>query len=345
MSYNKVEVDSYKNIISMNKVGSNKRQSNNSKHPSSSFTLTFDDVPNKFNNTFPYDILKYYKKGKVILVGTGHFLEQSQNDVREVIHSTLPDGIFVELCRSRISILNINEEIIFENILNPLELIFNFIKQEGLTKGLLSAILISYSNELIKKSNRLPGGEFRIALHESRKIKNSIFGFCDRNIEITLHRLCTNLTFIEKFKLLKNYVWFNINNYMDKKIVDDSSIYLNLNDFTSLLWKNFPTIKKIMVDERDQYMATVLLQKYNQIFEEKAKIALNENKNMEIVNIVAVVGYGHIIGIKNYFGKEYDLDDLNSICITDNNNKPLQIAILLSIMGGIIATGYYIFKK
>ncbi|CEF60800.1 Pheromone shutdown, TraB family-containing protein [Strongyloides ratti] len=346
MSDNTIEVDSYKNIYANDKFEQKKKQKNNYKQPFSSLSLTFDNIPITFNNIFPPNILKYYTKGKIILIGTGHFLEQSKNDVREVINSTIPDGIFVELCRSRIGILNINEKIVFENTLNPLELIYNSIKQEGLTRGLVSAILISYSNELMKKSNCCPGGEFRIAFNESKKIKNSIFGFCDRNIEITLNRLCTNLTFIEKLRLLKNYLLFNINNDMEEKLFDNSSLYHNLSDFTSLLWKNFPTFKKIMVDERDQYMATILLQKYNEIFEEKAKIALDKKKNMEVVKIVAVVGYGHIFGIKKYFGKEYDIDNLNSIYIKNNKTtKSLHIAILISIIGGVILSGYYILNK
>uniref|UniRef100_A0A0K0FJ14 TraB family protein n=1 Tax=Strongyloides venezuelensis TaxID=75913 RepID=A0A0K0FJ14_STRVS len=156
----------------------------------------------------------------------------------------------------------------------------------------------------MKRSKLCPGGEFNVAQEEGRKIRNSSFGFCDRNIEITLNRLYKKLTFWEKLKLLKDIFYFNNEDERVKKLFHNTSNYINFDDFPPLSWENFPFFKKIMVGERDQYMSTFLLQKYNKIFEEKAKVSIEEEKNMRALNIVAVVGYGHISGIKNYFGKK-----------------------------------------
>uniref|UniRef100_A0A0N5C657 TraB domain-containing protein n=1 Tax=Strongyloides papillosus TaxID=174720 RepID=A0A0N5C657_STREA len=338
-------INNCKNNISIKKFGLKKKPIENYIQPPSSFTLTFDEIPIKFNKIFPANISEFYRKGKIILVGTRHFSNQSRNDVRDVIRSTIPDAIFVELCHSRINILNMNEEVIVDDILNPLELIFNCIKQEGLTKGLVSALLISYTNELMKKSKLCPGGEFRVAQEEGRKIKNSIFGFCDRNIEITLNRLYRQLTFWEKLKLLKDILYFNNDDERVKKLFDNTSNYINFDDFPLLSWEHFPSFKKIMVDERDQYMSTFLLEKYNKIFEEKAKVSIEEEKSMEAVNIVAVVGYGHISGIKNYFGKEYDLNDLNSISTSNEKKEPLKLGLQIFVIGGVLLITHYVFKR
>lgn len=51
---------------------------------------------------------------KVYIVGTAHFSKESQDDVSLVIRNVRPDIVMVELCSSRIHMLNLDEKTLLE---------------------------------------------------------------------------------------------------------------------------------------------------------------------------------------------------------------------------------------
>lgn len=51
--------------------------------------------------------------GKLYIVGTAHFSEESQKEVAELIRLTQPSCVLLELCSSRANLLKIDEETIF----------------------------------------------------------------------------------------------------------------------------------------------------------------------------------------------------------------------------------------
>uniref|UniRef100_A0A0N4ZBN9 TraB domain-containing protein n=1 Tax=Parastrongyloides trichosuri TaxID=131310 RepID=A0A0N4ZBN9_PARTI len=340
-----IEVDPNQNINAIDKLEFNKKSNNNFIYPSSTIKIPISTIPLKLINNFSPEILKFYKEGNIILVGTVHFSDQSKIDVRRVIRATVPDGVYVELCPNRRSVLSMNEEVIINNDKNTLELLLENIRKNGLTKGIVTAFFTTHSDEFLKKTKRRPGGEFRVAKKECSKIKNSIFGYCDRSIQVTLTRLYKSLSLWEKFKLFKDCIDSNIDDEMAEKLLTNSPAFLKIEEFLDMAYEKYPGIYKVMIEERDQYMATILLRNYNAIFEKKANEALTGGKDMEVVNIVAIVGYGHLIGIKNCFGKEYDLDELNSITLQNENVNMYKVCYQLSLFGGALIFGYYIFKQ
>ena len=50
------------------------------------------------------------RRGRVYLVGTAHFSRESQADVEKTVAETEPDLVMVELCRSRLNVLELDEE-------------------------------------------------------------------------------------------------------------------------------------------------------------------------------------------------------------------------------------------
>lgn len=104
---------------------------------------------------------------KVYLVGTAHFSEESQNDVAKVIQMVQPHVVMVELCTSRINILQLDEKTLLEEAKNiNMEKISNTIKQNGVFNGLMYILLLSMSAHLTKELGMAPGGEFRRAFAE-----------------------------------------------------------------------------------------------------------------------------------------------------------------------------------
>ncbi|KAJ9591614.1 hypothetical protein L9F63_001828, partial [Diploptera punctata] len=104
---------------------------------------------------------------KVYLVGTAHFSLESQNDVAKIIQAVQPHIVLVELCNSRVNILQLDEKTILEEAKNiNFEKIRSTIKQNGLFQGLMYILLLSMSAHLTKQLGMAPGGEFRRAFAE-----------------------------------------------------------------------------------------------------------------------------------------------------------------------------------
>lgn len=104
---------------------------------------------------------------KVYIVGTAHFSEKSQNDVATVIQMVQPHIVTVELCQSRINILQLDDKTLLEEAKNiNMEKISNTIKQNGVFNGLMYIMLLSMSAHLTKELGMAPGGEFRRAFKE-----------------------------------------------------------------------------------------------------------------------------------------------------------------------------------
>ncbi|PIK47482.1 putative traB domain-containing protein [Apostichopus japonicus] len=55
---------------------------------------------------------------RVYLIGTAHFSEKSQEDVAKIIQSVQPDVVVLELCKSRLSILSLDEETLLREAQN-----------------------------------------------------------------------------------------------------------------------------------------------------------------------------------------------------------------------------------
>ncbi|KYN21895.1 Histone-lysine N-methyltransferase SETMAR [Trachymyrmex cornetzi] len=105
--------------------------------------------------------------GKLYLVGTAHFSVESQNDVSKIIQAVQPHIVAVELCRARVGILQLDEEVLFGYAKNiDYKTIMDTIKREGLYDGLLHILLLRMAAHVAKELGMPPGGEFRRAFEE-----------------------------------------------------------------------------------------------------------------------------------------------------------------------------------
>lgn len=67
------------------------------------------------NSSSTISVLDAPMNGKLYIVGTAHFSEQSQKEVAELIRLTQPNCVVLELCSSRANLLKIDEETIFRD--------------------------------------------------------------------------------------------------------------------------------------------------------------------------------------------------------------------------------------
>ena len=245
------------------------------------------------------------------LVGTAHVSDDSITDVENAIVETDPELVAIELDKDRFVAM-------FQNKKNDVDL-KSVIKQGKVGIFIVHSILANFQKNIGEQFGIKPGSEMKKATDLAIQYGKPL-SLIDRPINITLSRTINKMTFKEKFDFLVGLLTEQ-NVELDEKAVND--MVSNADDLILLLKDISPSIYETLVDERDKYMAKNLFE---------------SSKGKE--NIVAVVGAGHVPGIKNYLkqmesGEDIDLKSLMEVKKKSNVlGKVISIAILLIILYG-----------
>ncbi len=250
---------------------------------------------------------------EIILIGTAHVSKQSVDEVREVIAAENPDTVCVELCQARYQSIVDTEKWKNTDIMK--------IINEGKTLLLLAKLaLSSYQKKLARKFDIKPGEEMIQAINSAKEIGAELC-LADRDIQITMLRLWRKIGFWGKIKL---FFHFMLGMFLDEDLTEDDLEKMKSQDMLSAaleeLSKAFPKLKSIVIDERDCYLA------------QKIKEAPG-NK------VVAVLGAGHIPGIKKALNSNHNLEKLNKVIPPSKANKVIGWGIPIFIIT-IIATTF-----
>ncbi|KAL4302273.1 hypothetical protein GQ457_10G021750 [Hibiscus cannabinus] len=260
----------------------------------------------------------------VYLVGTAHVSMESCREVEAVISCLKPQVVFLELCSSRVAVLTP------QNLKVPTmgEMVDMWKKKHNMF-GIL------YSWFLAKVASRLevfPGSEFRVAYDEAMKYGGKVI-LGDRPVQITLRRTWGKMPLWHKIKLLYSLLFQAVFlpspeelNKMLKDMDDVDMLTLVIQEMS----KEFPTLMETLVHERDQFMSSTLL-----------RIASEHS------SVVAVVGKGHLQGIKKYWKQPVLMDNL--MTLPSQNPKVSTGKILISLgiaaAGVAIVSGIYLASK
>jgi len=223
----------------------------------------------------------------IYLIGTAHVSMQSVEEVCKVIDEVKPDAVCIELCEARYKALT------DENRWKNLD-IFKVIK-EGKTLFLLANLAIgAYQRRLGKELGVKPGAEMLAAAERAKALGASI-ELVDRDINVTLKRTWRSLSFRQKAGLLGAMM----ESLVSRQKIDASDIEKlkedgELADMMHEFAKAMPQVQKPLIDERDRFM-------------------MSKIEAIEAKTVVAVVGAGHVSGMKGYLGKEIDREELNVI--------------------------------
>lgn len=192
----------------------------------------------------------------------------------------------------------------------PLNLILAEIRSGRTTpfQGIYSWLLARVGNDL----DVSPGEEFRVAAQEARKLGvNLVLG--DRPLSITLSRLWAALSLWEKCRLLGTLLWTGLSMLDSEEMkseiekMKDSDV---LTEAIKEVGKDFPSLLGPLITERDQYMTYVM----------------RELAGKDATKVVAVVGAGHLEGIKNYWESEINIQ---SIISTPPKKRKIRSGVLL----------------
>lgn len=265
---------------------------------------------------YPEDVCVIRHQNRtILLVGTAHISQESVVLVREVIQQELPDGVCIELDEKRYHALTEKKR------WQAMDL-KQIIKDKQLSTLMVNLLMASYQKKLGKQLGVKPGAEL-LAAAEAAKEQNIPISLCDRDVRITLRRAWKSTSLFKKGYLLATLFssLFDKTEISEEKLADLKQKDV-LSELLGEMGAILPNIKKVLIDERDIYLS------------EKIKATKGNY-------LVAVVGAGHVAGIKKIF----DIDNsglLNDIITIPPISKGWKIAgwsIPLLIIGSIITIG------
>ena len=228
-----------------------------------------------------------YQDKEIYLVKTAHVSKTSIEDVDECVNEVNPDSICIELDAQR-----------YDRLKNPNKWretdIVEVIKKKQVGFLLVNTILASFQKRMAKSLGTNSGGEMMegIKLSEERNINLVL---ADRSIKTTFSRIWNELSLKEKLGLISGIIE---SIFSDEELSEEDLTKLkeadSLQAALSEISKQFPTVKRILVDERDQYLT------------EKIRTAPGKK-------IVAIIGAAHSIGIEKNLNKEINIERLDEV--------------------------------
>ena len=213
---------------------------------------------------------------KVILIGTAHISKESIEEVCSAIRTEMPDIVCVELDKGRSDSIN-------NNAWEKLDVVKVFKEGRGFLL-MANLVLAGFQRRLGSELGVKPGEEMKAALDTAKEL-GIPHALCDREVQISLRRAWSKCGLWNKAKLLSSLL---ASAFTTEKLsveeIENLKKRSELDGMMNELSEYLPPVKETLIDERDQYLAA-------KIWSSEGKIPL------------AVVGRGHMEGIKNHLEK------------------------------------------
>ncbi|WP_289022922.1 TraB/GumN family protein [Desulfobacter postgatei] len=251
---------------------------------------------------------------QIILIGTAHVSRHSAQLVSDTIESEQPDTVCVELCSNRLAAIQDKDR--WQNMD-----IVKIIKEKKALMLFMNLLLASFQKKIGDKFGIKPGQEMINAIAAAEKAGAAIVP-ADREIQTTLSRIWRGMGFWEKTKLIFAMVLsFGQSEEIEETDIEKMKHQDILQSLLSEIKEDHPIIGKVLINERDQFLA------------ENIRSAQGDK-------IVAVVGAAHIPGILEYINQDtpIDLAALKTLPPAGNVGKVLKwlipgLIVMLFIAG------------
>ena len=226
----------------------------------------------------------------ITLVGTGHVFNLSQA-LLDIFDEKEPDVLCVELDKQRYQALMLKQS-------DPE-------KYEEMSKNqpIIYKLLARVQNNMAEEYGVQAGEEMltTIKYAQSRQLP---LAFIDMNAQRLFRKMLKSMTFGEKIRMFfSGFAGFFVSKKRVEKELD--KLEDNFDVYMDEIGKKFPTIKRVLVDERNQYMANQLILAGEQY-----------------ENIIAVIGDGHVPGISKLLKKKEI--DFKAIRLSEIRNKEIK---------------------
>uniref|UniRef100_A0A0D3B4I7 TraB family protein n=1 Tax=Brassica oleracea var. oleracea TaxID=109376 RepID=A0A0D3B4I7_BRAOL len=253
----------------------------------------------------------------VYLIGTAHVSEESCREVEAIISLMKPEVVFVELCSSRLSILTPALKI--PTVPEMIDMWKKNHNAFGIAYGWFLAQACMHASSVASKLDVLPGAEFRVAYEEAHTYGGKVI-LGDRPVQITLKRTWAKMPLWHKVKFLYGLVFQPVFLPSPEELKKMLKAMNNVDMLTLVIQeisKEFPSLMDTLVHERDTYMACML-----------SRVASEHS------SVVAVVGRGHLQGIKKNWNQPIKMKDL--LEIPKNESKYTAKYVLKSLTVAVV---------
>jgi pheromone shutdown-related protein TraB len=251
---------------------------------------------------------------EILLVGTAHVSKASVELVEKVIREERPDTVCVELCRSR------HQSVMQQDQWREMDII-KVIREKKSFMLLASLMLAAFQKKLGEKLGVRPGQEMITAI-ETAKDQGAGICLADRDISVTLSRAWRHMGIWSRikmlFQLLLSMGGVDEIEEKDIELLKETDM---LESVLAEVEKTHPELRKILIDERDQYLAQ--------------KIRTSAGPK-----IVAVVGAGHVPGIRRYIEKDQDISALDVVPPKGNMGRIFKW-LIPGIIILLVAAGFF----
>jgi len=256
-----------------------------------------------------------FEDREITLIGTAHVSRESADLVIRVIEEEKPDTVCVELCESRYNAIK------QKNRWQNTDLI-KVIREKKSFLLLSNLLLTSFQKKIGQKLGIKPGEEMIRAMEAADSVGAHIH-LADRDIRITLSRTWRLMGLWTKMKLLAQLITsmgeVDSVNEEDIEKMKDKDV---LETLLSEIGETLPELRRILIDERDKYLT------------EKIRSAPGKR-------IVAVVGAGHVPGIKREWNEAVDLNALDELPPKGKLFSYLKWGIPALVVGLIVLGFFY----
>lgn len=280
--------------------------------PSPSSELPTENDSLSLATDYPPDVQLIEQGGRsIILVGTAHVSQQSVELVQEVIQREKPDKVCIELDEKR------HQALSDENRWQKLDL-KTVIKNRQLSTLMVSIMMAGYQKKLGDNLGVTPGAELLAASRTAEGLGIPVC-LCDRDIRITLRRAWKSTSLFRKFYLLSSLIAGMFDSEeIDEEKLEELKKQDVLTELMAEMGDSLPVMKRVLIDERDIYMAELIKRTPGQ-------------------RLVAIVGAGHLEGIKKHLlsDQSAELGELTTIPPVSRVWKTLGWLIPAIILGSI----------
>ncbi len=242
----------------------------------------------------------------VYLVGTAHVSRESETLVRQVIETVKPDTVCVELCASRLQSIRQKERWRNTDIVKV-------IREKKAFLLLSNLILASFQRRIADRMDIAPGQEMLTAV-ECAEAAGAELVLADRDIRVTLGRTWRRLGLWSKVKLmLQLLLSVGQTDKVSKEDIERMKQEDILESLLAELGNSMPMLREVLIDERDRFLTRKI-------------------RSAPGATVVAVVGAGHVPGIRRYWDREIDLEALSVMPPKRRTTTFLQWFVPLSVL-------------
>lgn len=246
------------------------------------------------------------------LLGTAHVSGRSVEKVEQRIREMEPDAVAVELDPGRYQKLTQGTE----------EIDLRSMLKGNVFLSLLTWMLSFLQSRIGADLGVKPGEDMKRAVEVADELDIPIV-LIDRDISVTMNRLWSTMGLWEKLKMAGS-LGAGLLGFGDTEEVDIDALGEgeNVDELMAELRRYAPSLARVLIDERDSYMANALL---------------NQRDRGEVL---AVVGAGHVDGIRSYLDDPATLPDARNLVEVKEKRislgKVAGAAITLGIIGLLV---------